>query len=187
VSAVSAAIILSGANDLSRNATIDGSTWADIAWAEGTNEVVFTKFGSSLWTVGSLSGAPLGSGDFRANGSVPMTGNIDMGGNSITNVAWDSWFESTALTPASTVTVIRTDGPYLSLELTNNTELAFDVSSFPTNGSATVSIGMYIGAHDLTRGAGIESNSWEALSISTNGWTDVIFRKGHGQTEFIAR
>jgi hypothetical protein len=102
-------------------------------------------------------------------------------------VAFDSWWEATALTSAATVTVTRTHGLETSLYLTNSATLVFDTSTFPTNGAATVGMGAYIGTNSITRGAGIESNSWSALTLLTNAWNDLVFRKGVGASEFEVR
>jgi hypothetical protein len=109
-----------------------------------------------------------------------------------TNVAQtvylDPWMTgSNVVVTSGTGTVTRTHGAEVWLSLATNATLKFDVSTYPTNGAATVGMGLYIGSRSITRGTGIESNSWNDLTLSTNSWNDLIFRKGYGQTEFTVR
>jgi hypothetical protein len=100
----------------------------------------------------------------------------------------DPWRQNVDLTvTAGTATVTRTLGAYLKWNLAANSTLDFDLSTFPTNGQATVAVTLNRGAHTLTRGAGIETNSWAALSIPASVDTDLIFRMVGTNREFRVR
>jgi len=99
----------------------------------------------------------------------------------------DSWAQSAVLTSQSTVTVVRANGSYVSLACTNPVTLAFDVSTFPTNGQATVGMGLWLGTNSLTKGVGIDQTDFDALTLSTTNWNDLVFRKGDGRIVFNVR
>ncbi len=176
-------------------------------------------------------------GDFKADGSVPMTGNLDVDGNEIANVtamtlggerretwpeggggdvAWgditgtlldqldltntvalaasavqgtpwlDAYVESTGLTPGATVTIAHDDGAYLYIELTENTEIAFDLLSYQTNGVSSVTLGVRRNGHDLTLDATTIDDPTE-VDLDAADPLDLIFYRGWHQPKFTVR
>ncbi len=91
------------------------------------------------------------------------------------------------LTSAPTVTVSRADGAYLSLNLTNNAVLEFDIDSYPTNYQTTVGLTLNIDSYTITRGDGIDSNTWDELDIPASTDVDLVFRMVGTQRVFKVR
>jgi len=104
-----------------------------------------------------------------------------------TNV--NSSFKTTyELVSSPTVTVTRAMGNELSLFMTNNVQLTYNVVDFPTNGVSRFGMSIYKGAFQLSVNTNlIDSVSFGNLTISTNSWNYIIFNKGFGQTKTEVR
>jgi hypothetical protein len=145
---------------------------------------------TSSGSVGIGTSAPATTLD--VNGASTFRGAMNLAGNVITNWAnqHDAYSPVYVIVPAAgTATVSRTfsDVYYreFALLLTNETVLKIDTSTFPTNGGATIAWqvnpnGQTISADYST----IDSNSWAALSLTTNAYNDLIFRKAPYATTF---
>lgn len=173
--AVGAGATANGTNNISigSGALISsGTNTAAIGIDSAAGAGVFRVFGRNVYSNGYLLG----------NGSL-LTG-ITAGGGSGTAT---NYFSSSALTSASTVTVTTASGPYVHLLATNALTLVFDTSSFSTNGYGSVYLSINPNGNTLTRGAGINSNAWAALSLTTNAYNALWFFKGYQGTEFDVR
>jgi len=95
----------------------------------------------------------------------------------------------------STVTLSRAMGEYVSLALTNNCTITFDISTYPTNGTAFLSLSLHPNGFSTTFDPStISTNSATntipgsaGLAIQTNAWNLLLFGKSYGWTNFGVR
>ncbi len=119
-------------------------------------------------------------------GNVIINGNVTAASFIATN-ALPSWFAGSNTTYAATTTITRADGAYKTLTATGPLVLDFDVASYPTNGFSFVALALYSGTNQVSISTNITSNTWAAVTISTNAWNNLIFFKGVGETQFGVR
>jgi hypothetical protein len=106
------------------------------------------------------------------------------------NIAQDAYSPAYVLAPASgTATVTRTvSGTYyreFTTILASQTVLHIDTSTFPTNGGSIFAWSVNPNGQVISvNPASIDTNSWNALTLTTNAYNDLIFRKAPYATVF---
>lgn len=85
-------------------------------------------------------------------------------------------FSSSVEAVDGTATVVYASGNLVRIEATNNTEITFDNTDFPTNGVNRVWIELLAGAHTITFNESTITNA-VAPTPSTENWTSLEFRR----------
>ena len=99
------------------------------------------------------------SGGFSEYGNTPFQG-----------------FSSSVEAVDGTATVVYASGNLVRIEATNNTEITFDNTDFPTNGVNRVWIELLAGSHTITFNEATITNA-VAPTPSTENWTSLEFRR----------
>jgi hypothetical protein len=175
-------MLLSFDNDLTSGLVGIASEGTLMAYRGATH--AFANIGGSV-TYGTFSAAGLNMAGLAITNAT-YYGN----GAGLTNLPNDAWSLAYVVAPVSgTATVSRTfSGTYYSefvTLLTNQTALNIDTSTFPTNGGATFAWSVNPNGQTISANyASIDSNSWVALTLVTNAYNDLIFRKAPYATTF---
>jgi len=85
-------------------------------------------------------------------------------------------FSSSVEAVDGTATVVYASGNLVRIEATNDTEITFDNTDFPTNGVNRVWIELLAGAHTITFNEATITNA-VAPTPSTENWTSLEFRR----------
>jgi hypothetical protein len=131
------------------------------------------------------------NGDTQAlDGDVSFTVAEGISASTASNIAQDAYSPAYVLAPASgTATVTRTvSGTYyreFTTILASQTVLHIDTSTFPTNGGSIFAWSVNPNGQVISvNPASIDTNSWNALTLTTNAYNDLIFRKAPYATVF---
>ena len=124
-------------------------------------------------------------------GTVVLNGNLNGGGNTISNATFTGTFNGSgnalsltnfpaqntpvALAAAATVTVSEASGRYYSLELDQNTTL--EVSGVDTNTTSEIKLDILFGSYSLTYGATTTNLTTAGTLDRTNSWQSLILNR----------
>ena len=151
---------------LTNIAYIRGTAITNTAAAPTDNYILKYDAALGLWNYEEDTGGG-GGGDFMADGSVPMTGNLNMGGYSITNQGpSDPYIVPYQITPAATVTITRAMTDLMRLDMNTTVTLTMDADMIATNGSYYATLELYKGTNTLGWDTAVFTNT-TLLDISS--------------------
>jgi hypothetical protein len=164
-----------------------------VCYAAGTNDIPLTQYagpsGPSMYLKDALAAVALAR--LAAGIGTGGTGGAGGGGGSLnwpdlTNRAWTAGSELKSATGSNLITRAMAGGP-LWMTLTNNTVLAFDLDTFPTNGVSEVQIAIKMGAFSLGASSVSVTNFSSLYLPGTTRWQEILFRKTVNAPKFDVR
>jgi hypothetical protein len=182
-STLNGAYTMGGVNTVSIGYYANGGTYFNIAPSNnvalgGFSEATNNSAALGAYVTNDVPGTTRVRGDLYLDGGTKIYTRETFNSGSFSEYGNTPFqeFSSSVEAVAGTATVVYASGNLVRIEATNNTEITFDNTDFPTNGVSRVWIELLAGAHTITFNESTITNA-VAPTPSTENWTSLEFRR----------